>query len=384
VLGREDVATYVAGRPELSRWGEVTDVVEIGDGNINNVFRVICHGGTFVLKQSMPYVRIDPSWRLTPTRIDFEAAFYQQWRDTSPLLPPRVYMFDAESHALAVEDLHGHEVWRHELAAGRVHPDAPIEIGRFLAAVALHARPWELPPSLEAQEAEETVNPIMTQLMEDVVFRFPYEDHPHNSFVAEVVPLVEEIRGDAGFRSELETLRSRWRDSREAMIHGDLHTGSVMVAGRAARAIDAEFSTCGPIAWDLGELTGNLLIAELHERIVRPGSSLDDPVGSVWAAFEQRLMDNEPPRQSSATPGALARWLTDVRSDAVGYAGAEMVRRVIGSGKADEVAALAGERHARAVTAMLRAGSDLVQGRAVVAPEQTLALTVGQLDRMVA
>jgi 5-methylthioribose kinase len=349
----------------------VTGVAEIGDGNINNVFRVICAGGTFVLKQSMPYVRIDRTWELTPTRIDHEAAFYERWAVIKPQVTPRVYMFDAANHALAVEDLHEHEVWRMALASGCVDPHAAPAMGLFLAQMALSAQPWAVTDP--AEDPAEPVNPIMTQLMEDVLFRFPYEDHPHNSYAPEVAPLVERLRIDPRFRSGLDGLRRRWCTGHEALIHGDLHTGSIMVASGDVRTIDAEFSTLGPIAWDLGELTGNLLIAQLYASLMRPGDATPNLVDGLWRGFAEGLAESGGVR-SEADERPIADWLVTVRSDAIGYAGAEMVRRVIGSGKADEIAAMSGDVHVRAAEAMLGAGAELVMNRTELAPELTSAL----------
>ena len=45
------------------------------------------------------------------------------------------------------------------------------------------------------------------------------------------------------------------------MIHGDLHTGSVMVTPTDTRVIDPEFVTTGPVGFDLGADMGNLLLS---------------------------------------------------------------------------------------------------------------------------
>ncbi len=47
----------------------------------------------------------------------------------------------------------------------------------------------------------------------------------------------------------------------EALIHGDLHTGSVMVGGGRTVAIDPEFAFYGPVGFDLGAIWANAVIA---------------------------------------------------------------------------------------------------------------------------
>ena len=47
----------------------------------------------------------------------------------------------------------------------------------------------------------------------------------------------------------------------QALIHGDLHTGSVMVTPTDARVIDPEIAMMGPNGFDLGAYMGNLLLS---------------------------------------------------------------------------------------------------------------------------
>ena len=50
-------------------------------------------------------------------------------------------------------------------------------------------------------------------------------------------------------------------ERQQALLHGDLHTGSLMVTEASTHAIDAEFACVGPIAFDVGKMVANLLIA---------------------------------------------------------------------------------------------------------------------------
>jgi len=67
VLSVDTVPGYVAGRPALRGLvdPETLAVSEVGDGNLNLVFRCAdAAGRRLVLKQALPYVRlIGPDWR---------------------------------------------------------------------------------------------------------------------------------------------------------------------------------------------------------------------------------------------------------------------------------------------------------------------------------
>ena len=47
----------------------------------------------------------------------------------------------------------------------------------------------------------------------------------------------------------------------QALLHGDLHSGSVMIGTDSVQVIDPEFSFMGPMAFDTGNYAGNLYMA---------------------------------------------------------------------------------------------------------------------------
>lgn len=53
----------------------------------------------------------------------------------------------------------------------------------------------------------------------------------------------------------------RFCERAQALIHGDLHTGSVMVTHDSTQIIDPEFAFYGPMGFDIGAFLGNLILA---------------------------------------------------------------------------------------------------------------------------
>jgi len=53
----------------------------------------------------------------------------------------------------------------------------------------------------------------------------------------------------------------RFIERAQALIHGDLHTGSVMVTRESTQVIDPEFAFYGPMGFDVGAFLGNLILA---------------------------------------------------------------------------------------------------------------------------
>ena len=56
-------------------------------------------------------------------------------------------------------------------------------------------------------------------------------------------------------------MQAKFCQQQEALLHGDLHTGSFMCTPTTTWAIDAEFAFYGPIAFDVCKMVANLLLA---------------------------------------------------------------------------------------------------------------------------
>src|SRR5699024_1110512 len=52
----------------------------------------------------------------------------------------------------------------------------------------------------------------------------------------------------------------------QALLHGDLHTGSIFVLEDSTKVIDPEFAFYGPIGYDVGNIIANLIFARANGR----------------------------------------------------------------------------------------------------------------------
>lgn len=375
----DTVPAYLASVPELAARldvGALEPVIEVGDGNLNLVFIVRdAHGGSLVLKQSLPYVRTLPTWAMTRERSAREALILARHLGVDPEHVPALYHFDRSHYVLALEDLSDHAVWRNELNAGRVHAYAAAELGRYVARTAFGTSVLGLDPLEQKRTQAAAVNPELCQITEDLVFTEPYVDHEHNAVLPANKADVDALRADGAYLREIGLLKFAFMTRAQALIHGDLHTGSVFVrdgAGSAApsvRAFDSEFGFYGPIGFDLGAVWGNLLLAAARSTALGDGDGaavlLGELPGQLWDAFEAELRSLWPARLDPRVwgDGVLEALLAEVRVDAAGYAAAKAVRRIVGFAKVSDIETLDEGLREGAARGVLRAARALAVDR---------------------
>lgn len=388
ILREDTVAGYLRDRPALAALVDPDSVVarEVGDGNLNLVF--ICtddRGRSLALKQSLPYVRAaGPSWPLTADRSHAEARGLAAAIRASPATTPQLYAYDERCHVLAMEDLSALTVWRHALDDGVIAAHAVSDCARHIARLLFHTalalEPEELRPV-----AALSANPSMCRITEDLVFTEPFTDHVNNRFRHELGPTVDLLRRDRRLMSRVASLKFEFETRSEALIHGDLHTGSVMVGveTRVTKAIDPEFCFYGPIAFDLGLLLGNLLFASVRAACLernRQCIAINELPAEMWRAFSDEFWSLWPGRRDqSFTDDFASDWLARIATDAIGFAACEVIRRIVGFAKVSDIETLAPAQHLAGATAALEvAHTWLTQSR----QSWTAALFEGAADRV--
>ncbi len=369
-LEPDNVVDYVATQPELASLfdpASIEEIAEVGDGNLNLVFIVRCKGARgLVLKQALPYLRlVGPSWPLTPDRARHEAETMMTYAKLAPALVPKIYHFDPRRHIIAMEDLSDHAVWRTALNQGEHHEGVAGDLGSLVARVAFGTSIFGMGAEEQKLALARSVNPELSAITEDLVFSEPYVDAGRNRVLAVNQKDADDLAADEGMVREIGWLKWQFMTQAEALLHGDLHTGSVMVkaaavgAERSTKVIDSEFAFYGPIGFDIGALWGNYLIAA-----ARAFALTEDTraywclalVSETWRAFESefsRLWPNVRDRRvfRDRTRDDL---IAKVRLDSWGFAAAKAARRVVGLAKASDIETLDEQPREGAARGVLR------------------------------
>lgn len=308
---------------------------EIGDGNLNYVFQIEdpTTGKRLIIKQALPYAKIiGESWPLTLKRATIEANVLKKHGEFVPSLVPVVYATDEELAITVMEDLSHLEIAREGLVNGENFPRLSQDIGEYLAETLFHTSDYGLHPFEKKGLAAEFSNPELCKITEDLIFTDPFFNVETNDYEPQLQSAVEAIWNDRKLQLEVAKLKKSFLTESEALLHGDLHTGSIFVSQTETKVIDPEFGFYGPIGFDVGLFLANLVF----QSITREGEErqvIVDHIGKTWEVFAARfseLWTTESVESFKETEGYLEYVLDKVLTDAVGFAGCELIRRTIG------------------------------------------------------
>lgn len=329
---------------------------EIGDGNLNLVFHIKDETKGIILKQALPYAKVvGESWPLSLRRATIESNTLRTHAKYVPEFVPEVHYHDEELAITVMEDLSRLTIARKGLIDGEDYPLLSQHIGTFIAKTLFYTSDF----GLEAQEKRvldgKFVNPDLCKITEDLVFTDPFADIDTNAFEPELKKDVETLWRDEELRVKAAQAKYKFLTRKEALIHGDLHTGSIFATETETKVIDPEFATFGPIGFDLGQFFANLLL----NAISREESKRDIlfyHVENTWKVFAStftKLWEEEGTEAYTKTKQWLPIVLQDIFADSVAFAGCEIIRRTIGlahvadlDGIANEETKLEAKRHA--------------------------------------
>lgn len=394
-LDEQSLPAWLASLPEAAaRLGggpAEWKTAEVGDGNLNLVFLVEGPAGGVCVKQALPYVRlVGESWPMTVKRAFFEHEYMRIQRPHVGRLIPEVYHYEPQLYAVVMELLKPHIIMRHGMIQGRRYPAFAGHIVEYMAQTLFMTSDLALPAAEKKKlMAVYSENTELCKITEDLIFTDPYRIAELNRWTApQLDRIAGEFRGDVALKLAISRLKYKFLTSAEALIHGDLHTGSVMATETDTRVIDAEFSFVGPMGFDVGAVLGNLLLAYFSqdghggEGDSRAGYQewILDTLEEVWTGFSARFLalwrsdaakGDAYPRDLFADAGAAAALETErqaviarLYADSIGFAAAKMIRRILGLAHVIDLEKIADpDRRALCETRALRLAREMMVNR---------------------
>lgn len=342
------VIAYAQTRPELTQGifqGETQlAATALTEGNVNVIFRVYSpadsQNKSVILKQALPH-----SWRypdlimpVERSRIEYEVLMVEA--RYCPAQTVRIYFHDDDQHVNGFEDLNRHLVMRDGLMRQKKYPLVARHIGTFMARSLFYTSDFYLSSGEKKALVPRFVNAGMVKVQEDLVFTQPVQPHPNNRWTPGIEPQVEAIYQDDAIRADVFLLKEKYMTNAQALIHNDLHTGSILINESETKVIDPEFAFFGPIGHDIGSYLANLAISyaaqEFHANTdgVRADYRvwLASSLAETWQVFHAEFMRLWETEGNSEWPSPAFRknYMHALLQDTTGFAAAEIYRRLIG------------------------------------------------------
>lgn len=173
----------------------------------------------------------------------------------------------------------------------------------------------------------------------------------------------------------------------EALVHGDLHTGSIMINPVEIKVIDPEFAYFGPMGFDIGAVLGNLVFGyasqEYHaqDQAIRGRYKewLLETIKNLWPEFEQefrKLWKTDRIEEEWESEAYLNDFLLHVLQDSVGFGACKITHRLFGLAHVPDMWKIPDDRmRARCESIAFNVGRQwLLQRRYVTSPNDMVRL----------
>ncbi len=276
---------YLKRQGWMSPEDQVLSTEKPGEGNMNFVLRVRTSQGSFIVKQSRPWVEKYPQLEAPIGRIHTEAQFYALVQENEILraYTPKLLSTDLHNYIIQVEDLGNGADFSYVYQKGESFEQQDLE-SLLIFLQTLHQSDFSL------AKASFPKNQALKALNHEHIFSFPYRADNGmdlNAIQDGLHDLATPIYADQALIDTITALGERYLGEGQHLIHGDYYPGSWLKVDGAVKVIDPEFSYFGLAEFDLSVFLAHMKMAQssataiggVRENYQRP------------AGFDERLLD---------------------------------------------------------------------------------------------
>ena len=384
ILTTDNLQQFLYAIPEIKDYFAQAklNIEEIGDGNVNYVFIARSAENpkqALIIKQAVPYLRCaGEAYALSRERMTFEIRALQSYARNVPEYAPKIYYADETMSVVIMQYLDNHIIMRKGLIDQKTYPLFSEHIADFLAKTLFYTSSLHLSSTEKRHLMREfNDNTELCKLTEDFVFTFAYMDHETNEVPEAYRAEAEALFAQMDFRQNLLDLKYSFMTHTDALLHGDLHTGSIMINDKETYIIDPEFAFFGPFGFDIGALIANLINAWISHLYVSDNPTyrgwILQTIKEVYEKFESKFLALWNVQKESAliTPGFIDdttlssyqnAFMHRIFQESIGFAGCKIARRVFGIAGVAEIRGIKDPQKRKAATMhALRLGTDLIR-----------------------
>lgn len=373
-MSEADAIEYAKEKLNIFDVGEELTCKEIGDGNLNYIFKVdsLNSEKSVIIKQSGPVARISDEFKLSPdrNRIEYEILKFQS--KLAPGLVPEVYSYDPIMNCTAMEDLSDHVIMRTEMINHRQFKKFADDISTFMVNTLLLTSDVCMEHKAKKELVKNFINPELCEISEDLVYTEPFSDinDRNDVFEPNAEWVKENLYSDEALRLETAKLKFEFMNNAQSLIHGDLHTGSIFIKEDSTKIIDPEFAFYGPMGYDIGNVIANLMFALANADALGDSNQkkwLEETIVDVIDLFKEKFLkawDEKAIEYTAKYKGFKEYYLETVLRDTAAVTGLEGIRRIVGIAHVKDITIIEDqEKRARAERLCMLSGKSFIMKR---------------------
>ena len=295
---------------------------------------------------------VGESYPLSKERMSYEIRSLEHFATLSPHIP-KIYHSDEEMSVLIMEYLSSHIIMRRGMIEGIEYPKFAEHISSFLANTLFKTSSLYLSSSEKRTLISQFIgNAELCKLTEDFVFTAPFMEDETNAELPELSDVAERIAVNVELKTKILQLKYKFMNQSDALLHGDLHTGSIMINQDETYVIDSEFAFIGPMGFDVGALIANLIMSWVSHAVQDNDSRYSDlileTINSVWRQFNEkfRTLWDETEENALLTKGFVNneilktykdQYMQTLLQESIGFAGCKIIRRQFGIAGVEDI-----------------------------------------------
>lgn len=374
LMKAEDAIEYARLKVPQKNWDVPSmQCREIGDGNLNYVFKVQdAQGHSVIIKQAGSALRISADMILSTDRNRIESEILILQGKLAPGYVPEIYFYDTVMCACGMQDLSDHAIMRTAMLQHKIYPKFADQISTFMAQVLMGTTDVVMDHQEKKELQRKFISPGLCDISEALVYTEPYNDEVgRNNVFPPIAGFVQEkLYGDEELHCEVAKLKMDFMTRAQSLIHGDLHTGSIFINEETTMVFDPEFCFYGPMGYDIGNVIANMIFAWCN------GDAAGDAEFCKWvegvivdvinltmdkmrAYYEEHVTDT-----MCKNKAYEEYYLGTILADTAAVTGLELNRRIVGMANVKDITTIADEaKRARAEKICITAAIDFIKNR---------------------
>ena len=272
-----------------------------------------------------------------------------------------------------MEDLKDCIILRDALIKGKILYHLPEQITDFIIETTLSTADFFTDAFSKKNEVIKYTNKELCKISEELVFTEPFFNLlKENVFSKRLKKYVEkEFYKNKKLQFEAAKLKYEFMNNPQALIHGDLHTGSIFTNDKYIKVMDCEFAFYGPIGYDLGTLIANLIFSYVYHLNITNNKKfmrfIYNAINDIIKLFKKKFLIKfkKDIKDISAKNEEFKKYyLNSVLKYSFGICGLEIIRRTTGCARVKEIESVSDEKKRADIEYnLLKIGKEVIMQR---------------------